>query len=330
MKTPTEPVSLLATALAMWLGFASYAQGAVEHARLAGQDYVRLSDWARENGLNPRWLKQDEVLELKNRAIGIVLGVDRRETRINGVQVWLLFPVLLSKGTPYLAQLDAQTTLLPLLSPPKNRSGTKIKTVCLDAGHGGRDTGNREGANHEKQYTLLLAQEVGKQLVRAGFRVVLTRSTDTFVELPTRPEIAKRRGADLFVSLHFNAAEATRTSAQGAEVYCLTPAGASSTNAGGEGGGAGSSPGNRFNEKNLLLAYHVQKALTRGLGVEDRGLRRARFAVLRDAVMPATLVEAGFMSHPKEGRKILTAAYRQKMGRAIVEGVLAYKRQVEK
>jgi N-acetylmuramoyl-L-alanine amidase len=73
----------------------------------------------------------------------------------------------------------------------------------------------------------------------------------------------------------------------------------------------------------------MQKALTRNLSVEDRGVRRARFAVLRDAVMPAVLIEAGFMSHPAEGRKIFTAAYRQKMARAIVEGLLAYKRAVE-
>jgi N-acetylmuramoyl-L-alanine amidase len=132
------------------------------------------------------------------------------------------------------------------------------------------------------------------------------------------------------VSLHFNAADSSRDSVQGTEVYCLTPAGASSTNARGEGGGAGSFPGNRSNEKNLLLSYSVQKALTRDLGTEDRGVRRARFAVLRDAAVPATLIEAGFMSHPVEGRKIFTAAYRQKMAHAIVEGVLAYKRQVER
>jgi N-acetylmuramoyl-L-alanine amidase len=73
----------------------------------------------------------------------------------------------------------------------------------------------------------------------------------------------------------------------------------------------------------------MQKALTRNLAAEDRGVRRARFAVLRDAVMPAVLIEAGFMSHPAEGRKIFTSAYRQKMARAIVEGLLAYKRAVE-
>jgi len=73
----------------------------------------------------------------------------------------------------------------------------------------------------------------------------------------------------------------------------------------------------------------VQKALTRNLAVEDRGVRRARFAVLRDAVMPAVLIEAGFLSHPVEGRAILSAAYRQKIARAIVEGLLGYKRAVE-
>jgi N-acetylmuramoyl-L-alanine amidase len=74
----------------------------------------------------------------------------------------------------------------------------------------------------------------------------------------------------------------------------------------------------------------VQKALTHSLAVEDRGVRHARFAVLRDAVMPAVLIEAGFMSHPAEGRKIFTTEYRQQMARAIVDGVLAYKRTVER
>jgi len=240
-----------------------------------------------------------------------------------------LFPVVAHNGALCLAQLDVDTTLRPLLSPPKGQPGTRIRTICLDPGHGGKDPGNLVGSNQEKQYTLLLAQELRTQLARAGLKVTLTRSTDTSIELQTRTELAKRRSADLFVSLHFNAAETGRDSVQGAEVYCLTPAGASSTNARGEGAGAGSFPGNRQNDKNLFLAFQVQRALTQNLSVEDRGLRRARFAVLRNAVVPAVLIEAGFMSHPAEGRKIFTSAYRQKMARAIVEGLLAYKRAVE-
>jgi N-acetylmuramoyl-L-alanine amidase len=316
-------------ALAMWAGCARGAPPPAEFARIGGHDYVRLADWAKGHNLELRWLKPEESLQLSNHSARILLTVDHREAQISDIEVWLLFPAVLHNGSVYLAQLDLQTTLQPLLSPPRNQPGLRIKTVCLDPGHGGKDPGNRVGPNQEKQYTLLLAQEVGQQLVRAGLKVFFTRSTDTFVELPTRPEVAKRRGADLLLSLHFNSADASRDSVQGAEVYCLTPAGASSTNGRGEGGGGGPCPGNRCNEKNLLLAYQLQKAVTRNLGSEDRGVRRARFAVLRDAVMPATLIEAGFMSHPAEGRRIFSSAYRQKLARAIVEGVLAYKRQVE-
>jgi len=131
------------------------------------------------------------------------------------------------------------------------------------------------------------------------------------------------------LSLHFNSVETSRTVVRGAEVYCLTPVGASSTNARGEGANAGWCPGNRNNNKNLYLAYQVQKALTRNLTVDDRGVRRARFAVLRDATMPGVLIEAGFMSHPEEGRRIFDTAYRRQMARAIVDGLLAYKRAVE-
>jgi N-acetylmuramoyl-L-alanine amidase len=237
--------------------------------------------------------------------------------------------VALRDGVPCLAQLDVQTVLHPLLSPGKSRTGETLKTICLDPGHGGKDPGNKVGPYVEKKYTLLLAQEVGRQLTRAGVKVFMTRSSDTFIELEQRPEIAKRNNADLFISLHFNSAESSRTVVRGAEVYCMTPAGASSTNARGEGGGAGSFLGNRFNDKNLCLAYQVQKALTRDLSVEDRGVRRARFVVLRDANMPAVLIEAGFMSHPEEGKRIFDVGYRRQMAGAIVEGILAYKRSVE-
>ena len=328
MKPAITILLLMLLALA-GAGGASSAPHAAEPAPVSGQTYVRVTDWAKANGLGMQWLKPDETLQLSNHSSKLVLAVESREAQFNGVAVWLLFPVVAHNGAVCLAQLDAQRTLRPLLSPPKSPSGTRIRTICLDRGHGGKDPGNRVGSSHEKQYTLLLAQELRIQLARAGLKVTLTRSTDTFIELPTRTELARRRRADLFVSLHFNAAETARNSVQGAEVYCLTPAGASSTNARGEGASAGSFPGNRQNDKSLFLAFQMQKALTRNLTVEDRGVRRARFAVLRDAVMPAVLIEAGFMSHPAEGRKIFTAAYRQKLARVIVEGLLAYKRAVE-
>ncbi len=325
---------LLGLALAAGLGCAMGAPRSPEQIQLqvAGREcaYVRLTDWARTNGLKVEWLKKDETIQVTGRSARLFLAVDSCEALINGIQVWLLCPLAHRNGTVYIAQEDLRSTLHPILSPPTNCLGaSRIRSICLDPGHGGKDPGFCVGNNVEAKCNLLLAKELRQQLTRAGFKVALTRNSDSAVELADRPEQAKRRKADLFVSLHFNAAEAAPNSVRGTEVYCLTPAGAASTNARGEAGNCAPCPGNHLNDKNLFLAYLVQKALTRNLETEDRGVRRARFVVLKDAVMPAILIEAGFMSHPGEGRKILDPTYRRQIAQAIVEGLLCYKKAVE-
>jgi len=82
--------------------------------------------------------------------------------------------------------------------------------------------------------------------------------------------------------------------------------------------------------KNMLLAYQFQKAMVKSLAVEDRGVKRARFAVLRNARVPAVLVEAGFMSHPRESKRIFDPQYRRQLAQTLRDGILAYKRLVER
>ena len=321
---------LLGTFLAFARPDAPAASAGSKTVRIHGLKHVPLMTWARARGFERHWLKRDESFELTTQnGTRLQFLVDSREARVNGLQVWLLFPLLVRDGEMYVSQSDVDHTLRPLLAPPRNTDGKKIQTICLDPGHGGKDPGNRVGAKEEKDYVLLLAFELRDQLKRAGFKVCLTRSTDTFIELPDRPDLARRRGGDLFVSLHFNAIGEGREEARGAEVYALTPAGAPSTNARGEGSG-GTATGNKFDAKNILLAHEIQKSLVHSLDAEDRGVRRARFAVLREAAMPATLIEAGFMSHPAEGKKIFDSAYRRQMARAIANGIASYKRIVER
>ncbi len=296
----------------------------LETTRIAGREYVRANQWATTRGLKARWLRHDELLQLSNDSFTVSLKADAREVQINGVQMWLSFPVVAAGGTLYISRLDCQTALEPVLFPA--RTETKIRTIALDPGHGGRDPGNEVGSNQEKRYSLLLAQELRDQLTRAGFKVILTRSSDTFVDLNWRPLSAKRRKADLFISLHFNSAESSRGSVRGCEVYCLAPPGANSTNAQGERGHSEWSAGTRYNAQSTYLAYQLQKSLVNTLGTEDRGVRRARFVVLREAAMPAVLVEAGFMSHPSEGRKIFSPEYRRQIARAICVGATAFQR----
>jgi N-acetylmuramoyl-L-alanine amidase len=292
-------------------------------------NYVSLGEWARANVSTVHWLERDKTLGLSRRGMQLTFNLDSRSdarrAQINGVQVLLALPVLYQNGHALISQIDLSETLGPVLSPPKSPRGFNVKTICLDPGHGGNDPGYQFGANDEKKYALLLAQEVRAQLKTAGFDVVMTRTTDVKIPLEDRTLIARKKGADLFLSLHFNATEQGRNEVKGTEIFCLTPAGATSSNARGEGDTRWVT-GNRNDEKNMLLAYEMQKSYKNNLAIEDRGVKRARFQVLREATMPAILIEGGFMSHPAEGRKIFDPAYRRQMAKAIVEGIQSYKR----
>jgi N-acetylmuramoyl-L-alanine amidase len=295
-----------------------------------GHSYTPLGDWARGNGFYGFTRDRGNEIVLTNRAARLVFDVDSASAEISGVNVRLSFPVANVKGVPLIAQFDLDKTVRPLLFPSRYLDPKRITTICLDPGHGGKDTGNRVGGlffwHNEKTYTLALALELRDQLKKLGFKVVLTRSADNYVELSERPDIANRQHTDLFVSLHFNATQAGKNEVEGPETYCITPVGAASSNAQGEGGNFGVTTANHFENQSLELAYQMEKSLVKNLGVEDRGVRRARFAVLRDAAMPAILIEGGYMTHPSEGKRIFDAAYRRQMAAAIVKGILNYQK----
>ena len=293
-----------------------------------GHNYVALASWARANNFHVATTDRGTEFVLTNKTSHLVFDQDSADSTINGIKVRLSFPV--AKGG-FISQLDAEKTIRPLVFPQKS-SGRRIRTICLDPGHGGKDTGYRVGRffpHNEKTYTLALGLELRRQLQQAGFNVVLTRDKDVYPELSARPDLANRRNADLFISLHFNSFPSDPASVQGPETYCITPVGAASSNDS-EGVGAGHSPcpANSNEDKSLLLAYQVQRSLVKNLGVTDRSVRRARFEVLRTAEMPAILIEGGYMSHPTEGKKIFDEGWRKQMAAAILRAVLNYQKAV--
>lgn len=298
-------------------------------AFINGQNYVSLTGWARANGLQTSWLRRGDEVAATSATTRLVFNVDSHDAEINGVHVALSFPVANDHGTPLIAQFDLDNTVNPLLHPARYLTPGRITTICLDPGHGGRDPGNRVGGffwHNEKTYTLLLALELRDQLKRAGFNVILTRTRDAYVDLPVRPAIANRAGADLFVSLHFNATPTGKNQVAGPQTYSITPVGASSTDAQGEGANHAATTANRVEKKSLILADKVQNAIVRNLGVNDRSVRRARYAVLRDARMPAILVEGGYMSNPTEAKRIYDPVWRKQLAAAILKGILDYQR----
>ena len=330
MKTARAMLLLLTMALLAWSPVpVCSAPTGLETADFAGRHYLRLGDWARASNFDLRWLRKDEVVEVTNRSFHIVLQKDSKNAEFNGVSVLLCYPIVFHDGAGYIAEADLRTTFAPLFSTPPNRSGARIRNIVIDPGHGGKDPGFQVGPYQEKKYTLLLAKELRDQLKHAGFNVSLTRTRDVYVEKSDRPEIARQRGADLFISLHWNSASVGANEVRGVQTYCLTPPGAASSNSGDDVSDVEAKPGNRNDPQNLLLAYDLQRSLTHDLGAEDHGVRRARFAVLCGAEMPAVLIEGGYMSHPEESRQIYDPAYRRRMAEAIVLGVQAYQRQME-
>jgi N-acetylmuramoyl-L-alanine amidase len=295
---------------------------------LFGKEYVRLDEWAQANSFQWRWSSKNDIA-VWNASTKMQFTAESRKMSLNEVSILLSEAVRNQNGTLLIANIDLTTAIQPILFPPKNRPRTTVKHICIDPGHGGRQPGYLNGREQEKTYTMLLAQELGTQLRKAGYTVSFTRTSDIFVDLPVRTDIARRRGADLFVSLHFNSAGYTSSDVRGVEVYCMTPQRASSTNARGEGGSTGAYPGNINNARNMLLAYEIQKAVTQGAGMEDRGVKRARFEVLRGAEMPAVLIEGGFMSNPSEARKIFNPAWRRQMAQAITNGISKYTKTVQ-
>ncbi len=250
----------------------------------------------------------------------MIFETNSRKLLFNGILVWMNGSLLLDRGVWTIEAEDVAKVIDPLLRAEKALGRVGFSTVVLDPGHGGDDTGaiGRRRV-YEKKVVLDIAQRVREKLRGSGVNVRLTRDSDTGMSLAARPAKAKEWKADLFVSIHVNAAHDSR--ANGIETYIMPCAGYSSTSGNVN---KNSFSGNRHDCANLLLAYYVQKEILASTGLADRGIRRARFDVLRDAPCPAILVECGFVSNKTEEELMLTRAYRDSVAAGIAAGILQY------
>lgn len=185
----------------------------------------------------------------------------------------------------------------PLPRVPKGRI-----VVIVDPGHGGKDPGAIGiGGLREKDVILPIAQQVASLLEQQGVQAVMTRKSDYFVDLAPRVTMAERANADLFVSIHANAVGPNRPDVSGLETYYY-------------------SSGQR-------LAQTIHSSILQSLDVKNRGVRRARFYVLRKSSMPSVLVEVGFVTGREDAAKLSNPTYRSQMAQAIARGILQYIQQ---
>ena len=252
-----------------------------------------------------------------------------------------------AKSTQSTTEKDEQEVVL---APVKTTSTKKItsakgKVVVLDAGHGGDDPGAINGSLKEKNIVLSIAQKAGKELQGRGYKVYYTRSKDKFINLRDRTKYANDKAADLFISIHANAAptKAKTASMRGIETFFLSPARSErSKNAAALENKSDVDEMNYFSKQTFLnflnrekiiasnkLAIDVQRevlaqAKTVIPKTADGGVREAPFWVLVGALMPAVLVEVGYITHPSEGELINNSKYQDALAKGLADGVDVY------
>lgn len=261
----------------------------------------------------------------------LILERDSRRAEYNDTVIWLNGPVSRRWGRWVMPTIDEDKVLRPIFSPSAVLGAAGYRTVVLDPGHGGDDKGasNARRGLEEKRVTLELARKVRTILQKYQVDVRLTRSTDRTIALENRCALADSWEADLFLSIHLNSAE-NRTST-GIETYIVPPAGCPSTaNASATASDWTPSPANRYDSANMVFGYILHRALLKYTRGEDRGVRRARFMVIKNVHCPAALVECGFISNRAEAGKLLDDDYRDVIARGIAEGILSYLNTVKR
>ena len=292
-----------------------------------GRDYVPLQDVARFYSFTQADYSYDH-LQLSNAVLRMQGSVNSRELYLNGLKFILSFPIIAVDNRPAISRIDLSKLVEPVLRPARIQTAP-ARTIVLDAGHGGYDQGARSVRGNEKDFTLDVVLRARDLLQAAGYNVRLTRSADVFIPLELRAAFASYQSNALFISVHFNSG--MRSDAEGIETYCLAPRGVPSSN---DTNLTFSDfrpcMGNVRDAENIALATAIHTALITRLGVGDRGIKRARFVVLRDSTVPGVLIEGGFLTNAVDDMRIANPAFRQNMAQAIVQGIEAYNRAVER
>lgn len=295
--------------------------------KLVGIPHFDLASVAQNLGMKAFWAEPGKSLLLQSKWTTINFEVDARDFLLNKRKIYLGHPVRIHEDRPFITEKDYELTIRPILAPQTLDPRPVVKTIVLDPGHGGKDQGAQNPGQKllEKDLTLDVALRLYKLLASEGIKVYLTRKDDSYIPLDQRGELANKVKADLFVSVHFNSVG--RPNVSGLETFVLpqpwTPSSSRSTL---EEMDKLSYPGNSSDGWNSLAGYYVHRSLVEKLGVEDRGLKRSRFKVLKNLACPGMLVELGFISHPETAQKLSTTTYRDTLAQSLEKGIHSYRK----
>lgn len=247
---------------------------------------------------------------------------------------------------PLISGQKATITKTQKQALPPYASSKKQYIVVIDAGHGGKDNGaSCCGGKKEKKVVLAVSKKLQAKLEKKGYKVYMTRVGDSFIKLPKRTAFANQKKADIFVSIHANAApkKNLRRGFKGIEVYYLSPAKTQRAKDAAAKENSVMFENKDYYTKNAYLSLlsrekiieshklgidvsnKMVENIRRHFGpVEDGGVKTANFWVLVGAQMPAILVETGYLTHPKEGKNLMKPYYQSLLAQGIAEGIELY------
>ncbi len=312
-------------------GLVAPAAQAKADLKFDGVNYMALKSVSRNFGMKHSGVSGGKKIVLTSEWTRLEFQTDRRYFLINGWRVYLGHPALRHGSDLYISRGDFEHTLKPIVTPRVFTPVPKLYRIVIDPGHGGKDPGtqNKKYGLIEKAVALDISKRLQKILSKKGYDAILTRQSDKFIELAERPAIANRKRADLFISVHANATASSTV--KGVETFIFTPKNHPSTrNSSVRASDKKVFPGNRNNAWNALIGFYVQRELIKELKTSDRGLKRARMAVLKTLNCPGLLVETGFFTNPSEADKLKSSAYRQKIAESIATGILQYQKSLNR
>src|SRR5947207_5355175 len=304
---------------------AAFAADDWQVIKVSGHDYLSIDNISKFYGLPAEVVPAGKQIRLETVKHPLEFVSGSREVIINGARSWLCFPLIEHDGKFLVSRMDVAKTIEPQLRPHRIPNIGRLQTVVLDPGHGGHDKGAVGRYGYEKNFALDVARKLRPLLQAKGLRVIMTREGDYFVPLEVRAQIANAAQDSIFVSIHFNATDRD-PNATGFEIFSFTPRGAPSTS---DTSLTLSSldmqAGSTVDTKSMALSACVYHSLLGHIPEFDRGIKRARFAVLRLTRVPAVLIEGGFLTERGESELISNKDWRAKLAGAIGIGIESYR-----
>jgi len=316
---------LLLLILAISLFCAAARAGDWTIIRYGGRDHVTMRNVAEFYGLGD-YQRTSMTIRLGPAGRSLRGAIGSNELYINNLKFILSYPIEEVGGEPVVSRMDLTKIIEPVLRPSRIRDAAVIDSVVLDPGHGGHDNGAASVWGNEKTYALDVAWRAKALLEAQGLIVFMTRTTDEFIPLEERVRFANSHPNALFIAIHFNSGG---SDASGIETYTLAPRGVPSMAADGPMlSDLRPCAGNVCDAENMALACATHASLICHARLYDRGIKRARFVVIRDIAIPGVLIEGGFLSNPGDARQIATAQYRQEEAQCIAIAVRNYRNAV--